>query len=158
MSRNMALEKVGRARVAYKLQILGWQVGEACDDGYDLLAYHPKKKKICQIEIKTMDTSNRSKGVTLRLRFLIQSASDVLISWSMSSRMGGSLSLEKTAYSLKRGTYLRQLRTRVSSANHRMAVRALCVFKTRGTSYLAEDTNNRDRFIFQGAIYGSPAD
>jgi integrase len=39
----MALEKVGRARVAYMLQQRGWRVGEAFDDGYDLLAYHSKR-------------------------------------------------------------------------------------------------------------------
>ena len=61
MSRNMALEKVGRARVAYMLQQRGWKVGEAFDDGYDLLAYHPKKsKKPCYIELKTKDLENLS--------------------------------------------------------------------------------------------------
>ena len=45
MSRNLALEKVGRARVAYMLQQRGWKVGEAFDDGYDLLAFHPTSKK-----------------------------------------------------------------------------------------------------------------
>jgi len=61
----MALEKVGRARVAYMLQQRGWKVGEAFDDGYDLLAHHPKRKKVCLIELKAMDTENRSAGVNL---------------------------------------------------------------------------------------------
>ena len=65
MSRNMALEKVGRARVAYMLQQRGWKVGEAFDDGYDLLAYHPKSKRVCLIELKAMDLDNRSPGVNL---------------------------------------------------------------------------------------------
>ncbi len=65
MSRNLALEKVGRARVAYMLQQRGWKVGEAFDDGYDLLAYHPKSKKTSLIELKTMDTENRAAGVNL---------------------------------------------------------------------------------------------
>src|SRR5208283_2039972 len=65
MSRNMALEKVGRARVAYMLQQKGWKVGEAFDDGYDLLAYHPTSKKVCLIELKAMDLDNRSPGVNL---------------------------------------------------------------------------------------------
>lgn len=65
MSRNKALEKVGRARVAYTLQQKGWKVGEAFADGYDLLAYHPSKKKACYIELKTMDIDNRSEGVNL---------------------------------------------------------------------------------------------
>lgn len=64
MSRNQALEKVGRARVAYRLQQLGWLVGEAFDDGYDLLAVFPKseivgKDIVCKIELKTMDNDNR---------------------------------------------------------------------------------------------------
>lgn len=59
MSRNLALEKVGRARVAYRLQQAGWRVGEALDDGYDLLAHHPEKGVTCYIELKTMDLSNR---------------------------------------------------------------------------------------------------
>ncbi len=61
----MALEKVGRARVAYLLQQRGWKVGEALDDGYDLLAYDPNSKKVCLIELKAMDTENRSAGVNL---------------------------------------------------------------------------------------------
>ena len=65
MSRNQALEKVGRARVAYKLQQKGWRVGEAFDDGYDLLAHHPVQKVTCYIELKTMDSSNRSKDSNL---------------------------------------------------------------------------------------------
>ena len=65
MSRNLALEKVGRARVAYMLQQRGWKVGEAFDDGYDLLAYHPKSKKVSLIELKAMDTENRAAGVNL---------------------------------------------------------------------------------------------
>lgn len=59
MSKNMALEKVGRARVAYQLQQQGWKVGEAFDDGYDLLAYHPCEEITCFIELKTMDIANR---------------------------------------------------------------------------------------------------
>lgn len=65
MSRNQALEKVGRARVAYKLQQKGWRVGEAFDDGYDLLAHHPEQNVTCYIELKTMDSSNRSKDSNL---------------------------------------------------------------------------------------------
>ena len=65
MSRNLALEKAGRARVAYMLQQKGWKVGEAFDDGYDLLAYHPEKAKVCFIELKAMDMDNRSEGVNL---------------------------------------------------------------------------------------------
>jgi hypothetical protein len=61
----MALEKVGRARVAYKLQQNGWRVGEALDDGYDLLAFHAASGRVCLIELKTMDLSNRSPGVNL---------------------------------------------------------------------------------------------
>ena len=65
MSRNQALEKVGRARVAYKLQQRGWRVGEAFDDGYDLLAHHPDEKVTCYIELKTMDSSNRGERSNL---------------------------------------------------------------------------------------------
>lgn len=65
MSRNQALEKVGRARVAYKLQQKGWQVGEAFDDGYDLLAVFPDPTIICKIELKTMDNDNRGPGSNL---------------------------------------------------------------------------------------------
>jgi hypothetical protein len=70
MSRNQALEKVGRARVAYRLQQLGWLVGEAFDDGYDLLAVFPKsdivaKDIVCKIELKTMDNDNRGAGSNL---------------------------------------------------------------------------------------------
>lgn len=65
MSRNLALEKVGRARVAYMLQQRGWKVGEAFDDGFDLLAHHPKSKKTSLIELKAMDLDNRSPGVNL---------------------------------------------------------------------------------------------
>jgi hypothetical protein len=65
MSRNQALEKVGRARVAYKLQQQGWCVGEAFDDGYDLLAHHPERNVTCYIELKTMDLSNRGKDSNL---------------------------------------------------------------------------------------------
>ena len=65
MSRNLALEKVGKAKVAYQLQREGWLVGEAFDDGYDLLAHYPKKNKTCFIELKSMDISNRSPGVNL---------------------------------------------------------------------------------------------
>jgi hypothetical protein len=65
MSRNQALEKVGRARVAYKLQQKGWRVGEAFDDGYDLLAHHPEQNVTCYIELKTMDSSNRGKESNL---------------------------------------------------------------------------------------------
>ena len=65
MSRNQALEKVGRARVAYKLQQKGWRVGEAFDDGYDLLAHHPERNATCYIELKTMDSSNRGKDSNL---------------------------------------------------------------------------------------------
>jgi hypothetical protein len=46
MSRNLALEKVGRARVAYTMQQRGWKVGEALDDDYDLLAHHPETEWI----------------------------------------------------------------------------------------------------------------
>lgn len=65
MSRNLALEKVGRARVAYKLQQQGWRVGEAFDDGYDILAHNPFSNITCYIELKTMDSSNRSKKSNL---------------------------------------------------------------------------------------------
>ncbi len=65
MSRNQALEKVGRARVAYKLQQNGWRVGEAFDDGYDLLAHHPIQKVTCYIELKTMDSLNRGEESNL---------------------------------------------------------------------------------------------
>jgi len=65
MSRNMALEKVGRARVAYRLQQMGWRVGEAFSDGYDLLAHHPVHNTTCLIELKTMDISNRGKDSNL---------------------------------------------------------------------------------------------
>ena len=66
MSRNLALEKVGKARVAYMLQQRGWKVGDAFDDGFDLLAFHPtKSKRPCYIELKTMDTENRKAGVNL---------------------------------------------------------------------------------------------
>ena len=65
MSRNQALEKVGRARVAYKLQQRGWRVGEAFDDGYDLLAHYPQQNVTCYIELKTMDSSNRGKDTNL---------------------------------------------------------------------------------------------
>lgn len=65
MSRNLALEKVGRARVAYRLQQSGWKVGEAFDDGYDLLAFHPPTGTVCRIELKAMDIANRSAGVNL---------------------------------------------------------------------------------------------
>lgn len=58
MSKNQALEKVGRARVAYRLQQKGWSVGEAFDDGYDLLAVK-NDKIVCKIELKTMDLDNR---------------------------------------------------------------------------------------------------
>lgn len=51
--------------MAYKLQTMGWQVGEAFEDGYDLLAFHPQHNKVCRIEVKTMDISNRSEGVNL---------------------------------------------------------------------------------------------
>lgn len=67
MSRNMALEKVGRARVAYMLQQKGWRVGEAFDDGFDLLAVHPKVGKVCLIEVKAMDANNRSGNFTAPL-------------------------------------------------------------------------------------------
>jgi len=43
----------------------GWQVGEAFDDGYDLLAHHAESNTVCRIELKTMDIGNRSKGVNL---------------------------------------------------------------------------------------------
>lgn len=56
----MALEKVGRARLAYKLMTDGWQVGEAYDDGYDLLAYHQRNNVACRIELKAMDITNRT--------------------------------------------------------------------------------------------------
>ena len=65
MSRNQALEKVGRARVAYRLQQQGWRVGEAFDNGYDLLAHHPEKNITCYIELKTMDSSNRGEDSNL---------------------------------------------------------------------------------------------
>lgn len=65
MSRNQALEKVGRARVAYVLQQQGWKVGEAFDDGYDLLAHNPERNVTCFIELKTMDSSNRSESSNL---------------------------------------------------------------------------------------------
>ena len=65
MSRNQALEKVGRARVAYVLLQKGWCVGEAFDDGYDLLAHHPDHNTTCYIELKTMDSSNRGAGTNL---------------------------------------------------------------------------------------------
>lgn len=58
MSKNQALERVGRARVAYRLQQKGWLVGEAFDDGYDLLAVK-NSKFVCKIELKTMDLDNR---------------------------------------------------------------------------------------------------
>jgi hypothetical protein len=59
MSRNLGLEKVGRAKVAYLLQKKGWLVGEAFADGYDLLVVNPKSKKVCKVELKTMDLENR---------------------------------------------------------------------------------------------------
>ena len=70
MSRNQALEKVGRARVAYRLQQMGWLVGEAFDDGYDLLAVFPQSEMVsndivCKIELKTMDNDNRGAGSNL---------------------------------------------------------------------------------------------
>ncbi|RKN81045.1 hypothetical protein [Ulvibacterium marinum] len=65
MSRNQALEKVGRARVAYFLQQRGWLVGEAFDNGYDLLAFNTETKDICLIELKTMDLNNRGAETNL---------------------------------------------------------------------------------------------
>lgn len=65
MSRNLVLEKVGRAIVAYKLQQKGWLVGEAFDDGFDLLAVYPETNDICKIELKTMDLDNRAEGTNL---------------------------------------------------------------------------------------------
>ena len=65
MSKNQALEKVGRARVAYKLQQKGWLVGEAFDDGYDLLAVKKDENIICKIELKTMDVDNRGQQSNL---------------------------------------------------------------------------------------------
>ena len=65
MSRNQALEKVGRARLAYALAKRGWQVGEAFDDGYDILAYNDDKKITCKIELKSMDISNRVPNANL---------------------------------------------------------------------------------------------
>jgi len=65
MSRNQALEKVGRARVAYRLQQEGWRVGESFDDGYDLLAHHPEQNVTCYSELKTMDLSNRGEDTNL---------------------------------------------------------------------------------------------
>lgn len=64
MSRNLALEKVGRAKVAYMLQKKGWLVGEAFSDGYDLLVVNPNSKKVCKIELKTMDIENRTASNT----------------------------------------------------------------------------------------------
>jgi hypothetical protein len=61
----MSLEKVGRAKVAYELLKKGWKVGEALDDGYDLLAYNPETKRTVFIEVKAMDIDNRSEGVNL---------------------------------------------------------------------------------------------
>lgn len=65
MSKRLALEKVGRARVAYQLQSDGWRVGEALDDGYDLLAHHPERGVTCLIELKAMDIRNRGRGSNL---------------------------------------------------------------------------------------------
>jgi hypothetical protein len=65
MSRNHALEKVGRAKLAYKLLSLGWKTGEAFDDGYDVLAYHPERHVACYIELKSMDIANRGPGTNL---------------------------------------------------------------------------------------------
>lgn len=65
MSRNQALEKVGRARVAYFLQQRGWLVGEAFDNGYDLLAVYPETRDVCLIELKTMDLNNRGAETNL---------------------------------------------------------------------------------------------
>lgn len=65
MSKNLALEKIGRARVCYNLMQQGWKVGEALDDGYDILAYNHKHNKVIFIELKTMDKRNRRKGVNL---------------------------------------------------------------------------------------------
>jgi len=60
MSKNLALEKVGRARLVYTLMKSGWKVGEAYDDGYDILAHHPVKDRTVFIELKTMDITNRT--------------------------------------------------------------------------------------------------
>ena len=64
MSKNLALEKVGRAKVAYELQLKGWLVGEAFDDGFDLLAVK-NEKIVCKIELKTMDIRNRGEKSNL---------------------------------------------------------------------------------------------
>lgn len=60
MSRNLALEKLGRAKLAYELQQRGWRVGEAFEDGYDLLAHYPEQDVTCLIELKSMDVRNRT--------------------------------------------------------------------------------------------------
>ncbi len=65
MSRNHALEKVDRAKLAYKLLSLGWKTGEAFDDGYDILAYHPERHVACYIELKSMDITNRAANANL---------------------------------------------------------------------------------------------
>jgi len=65
MSRNLALEKIGRAKVSYKLMQEGWKVGEVFDDGYDILAYNPNQNKIALIELKAMDKQNRAEKVNL---------------------------------------------------------------------------------------------
>ena len=64
MSRNQALEKVGRARVAYKLQQRGSRVGEAFV--MDMICLRiPTQNVTCYIELKTMDSSNRGKDTNL---------------------------------------------------------------------------------------------
>jgi hypothetical protein len=51
--------------VTDRLQQQGRRVGEAIDDGYDLLAYHPGNNVTCYIELKTMDASNRGEESNL---------------------------------------------------------------------------------------------
>ncbi|MFZ4775983.1 MAG: hypothetical protein ACOYM3_11495 [Terrimicrobiaceae bacterium] len=65
MSKNLALEKVGRARLTYTLMKRGWKVGEAYDDGYDILAHHPVNNRTAFIELKTMDITNRTSAGNL---------------------------------------------------------------------------------------------
>lgn len=47
--------------MAYALLQRGWKVGEAYDDGYDILAYHPQFQRAAYIELKTMDIDNRTR-------------------------------------------------------------------------------------------------
>lgn len=61
-----ALKEIAVSRIACNLQKMGWMVGKAYDNNYDLLAYSPKHYRICSIRVLVFDITGQNRELELK--------------------------------------------------------------------------------------------